>query len=354
MKYFIFFCNLFLSIINILLLFENKNPFIIIKIYLTFKNSDYCFINVFFKGFNEISYYLKKGDILKINKTVKKKISILCCDLYNPIIQTKWLLNRLENKFIIFFNKNNPDYLIYNIFGKQHLNPKYDNAIKIAICSENKVIDLYEADYILGFAHINYLDRYCRYPTYPLNLINYNYIRKNVLKKPKRRKFCAAVISNSHNKHNFRIKFINELSKYKIVDMGGKYKNNVGGRVKDKIEFLSSYKFSIAMENSEGNGYTSEKIFNSFFAGTIPIYYGNYMIDDIINPKSYILIRNEKDMKQKIEYIKKIDNDDNLYKTILREDIIIDKNYKKLINDQKEFLLNIFEQDKSKAFRRHN
>ena len=84
--------------------------------------------------------------------------------------------------------------------------------------------------------------------------------------------------------------------------MGGKYKNNIGRRIKNKIKFLSDYKFSIAMENSEGQGYVSEKILDSFFAGTIPIYYGGYMIDEFINTKSYILIKNENDMLQKIEY----------------------------------------------------
>ena len=76
------------------------------------------------------------------------------------------------------------------------------------------------------------------------------------------------------------------------------------------------------MENSSGDGYNSEKILQSFLSGTIPIYYGDYMIDEIYNPKSFILIRGEKDMKEKIEYIKKIDNDDKLYFSILRENII--------------------------------
>ena len=103
----------------------------------------------------------------------------------------------------------------------------------------------------------------------------------------------------------FRINFINELSKYKNVDMGGKYKNNVG-KINDKILFLSSYKFSIAMENTEGDGYISEKIIDSFLSGTIPIYYGSYMVEEFINPKSFILIKGEKDILQKIEYIKKL------------------------------------------------
>jgi hypothetical protein len=43
------------------------------------------------------------------------------------------------------------------------------------------------------------------------------------------------------------------------------------------------------MENSNGDGYISEKIVDSFRAGTIPIYYGDYILDEFINPKTYIL-----------------------------------------------------------------
>ena len=83
---------------------------------------------------------------------------------------------------------------------------------------------------------------------------------------------------------------VKELNNYKNIDMGGKVLNNVGGLVKDKIKFLSSYKFSIAMENSEGQRYISEKILDSFMAGTIPIYYGGYMIDEYINYIRYFPI----------------------------------------------------------------
>ena len=136
--------------------------------------------------------------------------------------------------------------------------------------------------------------------------------------------------------------------------MGGKYKNNVG-KIRNKISFLSNYKFSIAMENTEGEGYLSEKIMHSFLSGTIPIYYGDYILDEFINPKSYILIKGKKDIKNKIEYIKKIDNNDNLFKKILKENIFIDpKYYEKIINQKKEFLINIFNQDKRFAKRIDN
>ena len=41
------------------------------------------------------------------------------------------------------------------------------------------------------------------------------------------------------------------------------------------------------MENSEADGQASEKIIDSILAGIIPIYYGDYMLGEYINPKSY-------------------------------------------------------------------
>ena len=74
-------------------------------------------------------------------------------------------------------------------------------------------------------------------------------IRKKVINN-KRSNFCAALISNNYSHDGFRLNFIKELNKYKKVDMAGKYNNNIGRDIYNKIEFLSSYKFSIAMENS--------------------------------------------------------------------------------------------------------
>ena len=216
-------------------------------------------------------------------------MKLYCVDLFNKNNHKLWLEQKFENKFIIEYNKDNPDYLIYNVFGKKHKNPKYKNAIKIAIFTENQIPDLSKVDYALGHSHINYLDRYFKHSI--ILWQNYkaiNEIRKEVLKMPIRTKFCAAVVTNCH-KSLFRQSFINDLNNYKKVDMGGKCRNNIGGHVKNKIKFLSTYKFSIAMENSSGDGYVSEKIVHSFIAGTIPIYYGDYLIDEYINPKSFII-----------------------------------------------------------------
>ena len=297
--------NIAILYINIIILIKNKS----------FKNIDLKFIifNKFY--FNNISFYLNsKYDInyLKKNNSEKKsKIELYFTDFLNTGYQyriKKSIILTLKEKFNISLNSLNPEYLIYNIYGCLHLKENYNKSIKIAYYTENQLPDFNIADYAIGQAHINFLDRYMKIP-YIIGVFShfnnsyYKYIRQLVIKKPKRKKFCAAVISNNKSFTYFRLNFINELNKYKKIDMGGNYNNNVGV-IKNKNEFLSSYKFSISMENSEGDGYISEKIIDSFLSGTIPIYYGDYMIDEYINPKSYILIKREEDIKEKIEYFK--------------------------------------------------
>ena len=317
-------------------------------------------------SYNQISDYLnsklsKKGILKKLNpeKILKENINknrMKNIKLYYLDIHPRWILLIKENikeKFNIYIDKEDPDYLVYATFGCNHLSSKYKNTIKIAFFTENQIPDLEIADYAVGLAHLNYLDRYFTYPFFiyslnrkKINIKNFEFIKEKIIKTKIKKKFCVAVISNPYGR--YRIDFINELNKYKKIDMGGRFHNNIGRKIKDKINFLSSYKFSISMENSEGDGYMSEKIIDSFLAGNIPIYYGDYMIDQFINPKTYILIRNKNDVINKIEYIKKLDNNDELYKKILKEKVFI--NEKMIENIQvelKRFLNHIFEQEKN-------
>ena len=84
------------------------------------------------------------------------------------------------------------------------------NSIKIAYYTENEIPDFNCADYAIGQAHINYLDRYLRIP-YLFGLsFNYAnskmfYLRKLVINKKRREKFCVAVISNHRSYSRFRL-----------------------------------------------------------------------------------------------------------------------------------------------------
>jgi hypothetical protein len=309
-KYFLIIFNFFILLINIF--FFNRKT-------LNFKNSDeFIFRNRKNYHNNNISIKVLKN----VNSKEKNKISLVCKDMLNNSGCSKLYKKMLEKlNYIVQIDDDSPDFLLYDVFGCEHAKKKYNKSIKIAIYTENIIPDFSEADYAISQSHIIYLDRYYKYPSFIWNLLKFKnhkvetigLFAKNLTKK----RFCAAVISNHGNFTYFRLKFIKELNKYKHVDMGGRYLNDFGRKITNKIKFMTSYKFSISMENSNGDGYISEKIIDSLVAGTIPIYYGDYLIDEYINPKCFIMIKGEKDIHEKIEYIKKIDNDNKLYHSIL-------------------------------------
>lgn len=59
----------------------------------------------------------------------------------------------------------------------------------------------------------------------------------------------------------------------------------------EKLPVMSRYKFSICFENCIFPGYVTEKIFDCFLAGCIPIYYGAPNIEDFVPADTYIDFR---------------------------------------------------------------
>lgn len=61
------------------------------------------------------------------------------------------------------------------------------------------------------------------------------------------------------------------------------------GKVERKNETLSNYKFNICYENAHSvPGWITEKIFDSFFAACVPVYWGWEGLDSMIDPGCYI------------------------------------------------------------------
>lgn len=76
------------------------------------------------------------------------------------------------------------------------------------------------------------------------------------------------------------------------------------GSITDKIEVMKQYKFSICYENSIGPiGYISEKIWDSFAAGTVPIYYGAPNVKSHIPSNCFIDFRDFQDYQDLYSYI---------------------------------------------------
>jgi hypothetical protein len=60
------------------------------------------------------------------------------------------------------------------------------------------------------------------------------------------------------------------------------------GTVPDKHSLLGGYKFALVIENTRFPGYVSEKLFDCFFAGCIPVYDGAPDIDRLVRTDAFI------------------------------------------------------------------
>lgn len=79
------------------------------------------------------------------------------------------------------------------------------------------------------------------------------------------------------------------------------------GACKDKIETLSNFKFTIAFENTlNEKGAITEKIFDCFAAGTVPIYYGWDEVSKYIPKDCYIDFRDFMDFDKLYKFISSI------------------------------------------------
>lgn len=267
---------------------------------------------------------------------------------FNTDIYKEYFLKLLSEKYNVVLS-DNPDYIIYSVFGYEHL--KYD-CIRIFYTAECYTPNFNECDYAIGFDRLSFGDRYLRAPLYQLFQYRENFEKLKQKRNydssflRKKTRFCNFIYSNCFTKSK-RGLFFELLNQYKRVDSGGRYKNNIGGAVRDKIKFQSECKFSIAFENCSYDGYSTEKIMEAFASNTIPIYYGDPRITDDFNEESFINCHKYQTLEEVVERVKEIDSNDELYLRMI--------NYEPLkIRDINlmTFLENIFKQDLEDARRR--
>lgn len=151
-------------------------------------------------------------------------------------------------------------------------------------------------DYVISFTHdLQWNPKHKRIPYWVYRFYEHD-LKPSDLQEKKatdqdfERRFCTFVFSNPFE---FRRNFAHKLStQYKQVDFGGRLDTNISDEekslitpskfgiegLKQKRDWFNRYKFSIAFENSSADGYTTEKIIDSFVGKTIPIYWGDLRI----------------------------------------------------------------------------
>lgn len=241
----------------------------------------------------------------------------------------------LSEDYEIVRDDANPDYLIFGDrnFGNNNVMYNSQRCIKIFYTGENERPSNYACHFAVSFDHIDD-ERHYRLPLYVIydfdnqfrNVTNTKTVNREPydLNKKFHNKFCSFVVKNGGcEKRNH---FFHKLSEYKRVDSGGPLFNNIGyilqrgeGAVEAKMEFLNNYKFNICFENSSYAGYTTEKLYEAYMFGTVPIYWGSPTIDCDFNTKAFLNWHDYQDDDAFIEAIKEVDQKPELYEQMYLE-----------------------------------
>lgn len=271
-----------------------------------------------------IAFFATQDSLNKKNKNLK----INFCDWFNNFEDCLVFKILREN-----FNaevSSDPDIIFYSDYGTNFL--KYD-CVRVFVAGENTVPDFNLCDYAFSYHYINFNDRHTRLPlSYMSDEYKSLYSENRILKNISNKKFCNFIYSNQVRSDSIRSIFFEELCKYKIVDSSGKLHNNcppIGPLREDKIKFLSNYKFTIAFENSDVDGYTTEKIIDPLVAGSIPIYWGNCQVARDFNHKSFLVLKDRSitSIQELIQKMKEIDINPYLEKKILEEPPILENQF---------------------------
>lgn len=245
----------------------------------------------------------------------------------------------LREKYKIVYDDSNYDILLTGHLDNLPINQDKD-VIRIYYSAEvyaNSPREFLDShDLVMGFDfidHPNYIRVPFSYIRYG-NKIRHDYKRERKCDPKSKPYFACFLVSNGGDwlpgkfaGAKDRDRLFYKLSLYKRVMSGGKHLNNMAGLVPFETtgKFLGDCKFTIAYENTlDYPGYVTEKPFQAWFSHSIPIYntHKDGMVD--LNPNSVLYAGDFDNEDAFIEYIKKIDNDDDLYCKIYNQQIIDD------------------------------
>ena len=245
----------------------------------------------------------------------------------------------LKSKMV--WDSSCPDFLFASewIYYKKHAFVEFKRLwskakVRVMYAGEAIEPDFNLFDYFVGFSNKCQMgDRFVRILS-PLDMFDgFIHTIENDITTPAdalaclnaKKGFCNFLYSNP-NAHPRRDQLFHELSTYKKVESLGKHLNNVGklgtgfvGHAAECKDIKSLYKFSIASENASFDGYTSEKVFTSLTAHTVPIYFGNKDVAEDVNPKAIINANKFDNHQDLVDYVRYVDTHDEVWMQMIME-----------------------------------
>lgn len=132
----------------------------------------------------------------------------------------------------------------------------------------------------------------------------------------KRKKFCVSFIGKTYP---LRLHALEELSKIKPVDVYGQSTRKIVHSPNVKAK---DYNYILCFENDIYPGYVTEKPFEAYTSGTIPLYNGFDKLG-YLNSAACINLFEFDDLSSWSQYILEVDNEITLYKSIYEQPLLI-------------------------------
>jgi alpha(1,3/1,4) fucosyltransferase len=241
--------------------------------------------------------------------------------------QNNFLTRSLAARYDLEFS-DDPHVLFYACSGRRHR--KY-RCLRLFFTGENLRPDWRTCDYAITFDRTDHPDHF-RWPNYARGaygdlqrLVKGSVDPEKVLAE--KSGFCNFVCSNPRCRE--RVEFFDKLSRYRRVDSPGSVRNNMvqaiaprHGQTKwyrGKLEFIRRYKFTIAFENGSHPGYTTEKLPQPMWVDSLPIYWGDPLVHQDFNPRSFLNYFDYGSQDALIDRIIEVDRNDDLYAQMLHE-----------------------------------
>lgn len=291
-----------------------------------------------------------------------KSLRINFVDFWGDLVKTdNYFYNLLSTEYNVVIDEESPDLIFFSVgYGNSRQRDKYKNhnCPKIFFTGENVRPNFLDHDvqsgsdkrYTIGSCDLaftfDYSDdpRNYRFPLWafftnwfnkpyiherdPAYLVPVEHLLSRQHNKPKT-KFCNFIFSHDSGP---RVNILTCIEHYKSVDSAGSLANNTNFRVqgrgdqKQKIDFISDYKFTIASENAKHDGYTTEKILHPLSVGSIPIYWGSDRVVEDFNPDAFINITDDMISSELLDKIQKLDTDKDEYEKMINTPVFKDNN----------------------------
>lgn len=194
---------------------------------------------------------------------------------------------------------------------------------------------LYYGDYCLdhtdlsmGFGQVQHA-RYLRFPYWILTTFSPEDDAAAIKEKIKKineshfEKSRECVLINKHDPAGTRELVYNGVKDILDVKLAGQWRNNTrelwDDFGNDKEAYLRTFKFNICAENNNTEYYVTEKIFDAFIAGCIPLYYGalNDPEPGLINREAVIFWNKEGNNVENREKIRELKQNESFYREFL-------------------------------------